>query len=305
MRPMPISSSCGSSDHDVTMVGQRYEDAKHFKEVLCDFAIKCNFNFHFIKNDKDRVTIVCTAGGCPWRVHASREGNLATFKIKTSQGGHTCGGGIATASHPKASKRWVCKQVLNKLRDYPLYQVVDIQRDILRDHDVHLQYKQAWMGKEMLREVLHGSDIANCDLLLLYAAAGKVAKTNQGSIVKIDWDGERFKHGFFCFHASLDGFRKGCRPLLFLDGIHFLGRYGGILLGTIGKDGNEGFFHLAFAIVDNETNENWTWFISTLGDALYGKKNYNKIITFISDKSKGLINAIVRVFPSSPHGYYL
>ncbi|XP_039134291.1 uncharacterized protein LOC120271679 [Dioscorea cayenensis subsp. rotundata] len=121
------------------------------------------------------------------------------------------------------------------------------------------------MGKELVREVLHGSDIASYNLLLW--CTGKVAETNLGSIIKIDRDGERFRRGFFYFHASLDGFRKDYRLLLFLDGTHLLSRYG--------------------------------------GDALYGEENYDKIITFILDRSKGLINAIARVFPSSPHGYCL
>ncbi|XP_039139841.1 uncharacterized protein LOC120277154 [Dioscorea cayenensis subsp. rotundata] len=64
--------------------------------------------------------------------------------------------------------------------------------------------------------------------------------------------------------------------------------------GATVKDGIEGLFHLAFAIVDNETNDNWTWFISTLGDAIYGEDDYHKIITFISDRSKGLVNAIAK-----------
>ncbi|XP_039143981.1 uncharacterized protein LOC120281133 [Dioscorea cayenensis subsp. rotundata] len=93
--------------------------------------------------------------------------------------------------------------------------------------------------------------------------------------------------------------------MLFLDGTHLLGKYGGILLGATAKDGNEGLFHLAFVIVDNETDNNWTWFISTLGDAIYGQDDYHKIITFISDRSKGLVNAIAKVFPSAPHGYCL
>ncbi|XP_039118300.1 uncharacterized protein LOC120254225 [Dioscorea cayenensis subsp. rotundata] len=65
------------------------------------------------------------------------------------------------------------------------------------------------------------------------------------------------------------------------------------------------FFHLAFAIVDNETDDNWTWFTSTLGDVIYGDDDYTNIITFISDRSKGLVNAIAKVFPSSPHAYCL
>jgi len=101
------------------------------------------------------------------------------------------------------------------------------------------------------------------------------------------------------------GFRRGCRPLLFVDGTHLLGKYRETLLGAIGKDGNNGFFHVAFGIVDNETDANWTWFISKLGDVLYEDGDYREIITFVSDRSKGLVNAIARVFPSSPHAYCL
>ena len=93
--------------------------------------------------------------------------------------------------------------------------------------------------------------------------------------------------------------------MFFLDRTHSLGTYGKILFGTTDKDGNERFFHLTFAIVNKETDENWTWYVSTMGDALYGKDDYDTIITFISDRSKGLVNAIAKVFPSSPHAYCL
>ncbi|XP_039145576.1 uncharacterized protein LOC120282796 [Dioscorea cayenensis subsp. rotundata] len=66
---------------------------------------------------------------------------------------------------------------------------------------------------------------------------------------------------------------------------------------------NKSIFHVAFAITENETDNNW--FLATLSEVIYGEDNYRKIITFVLDRSKGLINAIVRVFPSSLHGYYL
>ncbi|XP_039122108.1 uncharacterized protein LOC120258735 [Dioscorea cayenensis subsp. rotundata] len=97
----------------------------------------------------------------------------------------------------------------------------------------------------------------------------------------------------------------GCMLLLFVDRTHLLGKYGGILSGATGKDGNEGIFHVAFAVIDNETDDNWTWFLTTLGEALYGESDYEEVIIFISDRSKGLVNAVVRMFPSSPHGYCL
>ncbi|XP_039118070.1 uncharacterized protein LOC120253960 [Dioscorea cayenensis subsp. rotundata] len=80
----------------------------------------------------------------------------------------------------------------------------------------------------------------------------------------------------------------GCRPLLFVDRTHLLGKYGWILLGATGKDGNKGIFHITFAV-----------------EALYGEDDYEEVITFISDQSKGLANAVARVLPSSLHGYCL
>ena len=75
--------------------------------------------------------------------------------------------------------------------------------------------------------------------------------------------------GFLAFVLLLMVLGGGCRPMLFLVGTHLLWRYGGISFGATNV--NEGFFHLAFAIVENETFENWTWFTSTLGDAVYGE----------------------------------
>ena len=84
--------------------------------------------------------------------------------------------------------------------------------------------------------------------------------------------------------------------MLLLDETYLMRRYGGILLCVARKDDNEGIFHLAFVIVDNETNENWMWFVSTLGDALYVDEDYEKITTFFSYQSKELVNVITKVF---------
>ncbi|XP_039140498.1 uncharacterized protein LOC120277712 [Dioscorea cayenensis subsp. rotundata] len=201
-------------------VGDQLSDSEHFKDALRNSAIKRDFNFTFIKNDEQRVTIKCAAEGCEWRAHVSME------------------------------------------------------------------------GKEVAKEVLHGSEVASYDLLMWYAK--KVLMTNPGRVAIVENDGPRFKSAFFAFKACVIGFKTGCRPLLYLDGTHLLGKYGGTFLGSTGKDGNDGFFHMAFAIVDNETDANWTWFLSKLGDTIYDDDEYVKLITIISDRSKGLINAVAK-----------
>ncbi|XP_039137426.1 uncharacterized protein LOC120274955 [Dioscorea cayenensis subsp. rotundata] len=218
---LSIVQSSQSLDRVTVKVGQRFDNVVQFKDCLRSNAIRQNFDFTFIKNDKLRVTIKCAAPNCQWRVHASKEGNVGTLKVKTMQATHNYGGGIGTT-----------------------------------DHGVRLPYKHAWMGKEIARAAIHAKEL-------------------------------------------------GCRPLLFVDGTHLLGKYDMILLGATARDSNEGIFHVAFTLVDNETDDNWTWFLATLGETLYGEDDYDKVITFISDRSKGLVNAVSRVFPSSPHGYCL
>jgi len=186
-----------SNAHDCAglEVGQRFDNADHFKDCLRSIAIRKNFNFTFIKNDKLRVTVRCAAPECTWRVYASKEGVHDTFRLRTMQATHVCGGGIGTNAHPKASMKWVSERVIHKLKESPLYRAVDIQKDILREHGVRLPYKRAWMGKEVASSVIHGSEVSSYDLLLWYV--DKLSETNPGSVVSIENEGERFKRAFF------------------------------------------------------------------------------------------------------------
>ena len=45
-----VSSSSQNFDIEITTDGRSYETTQQLKEALRDLAIKCNFEFHFIKN---------------------------------------------------------------------------------------------------------------------------------------------------------------------------------------------------------------------------------------------------------------
>lgn len=101
------------------------------------------------------------------------------------------------------------------------------------------------------------------------------------------------------------GFKRGFKSLLFINGMHLLAKYVGILLSTTSKDSNEGLFYIGLTIIDEGTDESLIWFLATLGEMLYGEDGYNKVITLLSDRSKSLLNTVAKVFPSTPHGFYL
>ena len=45
-------------------------------------------------------------------------------------------------------------------------------------------------------------------------------------------------------------FLGGCKPILRLDGCHLKGRFGGQILSTTARDGNNNIFPIAFAVVE-------------------------------------------------------
>jgi predicted secreted Zn-dependent protease len=62
---------------------------------------------------------------------------------------------------------------------------------------------------------------------------------------------------YICFDACKKRFINGCRPVICLDAYHLKGEYGRHLLCAIGKDGNDGMFHITFAVAETETKESW------------------------------------------------
>ena len=62
-----------------------------------------------------------------------------------------------------------------------------------------------------------------------------------------------------------------------------------------------GLFPLAFAIVDAENDENWSWFLQQLKKVV----GANRILTFVSDRQKGLLEAVPAIFPNSHHAFCL
>ncbi|KAH7839403.1 hypothetical protein Vadar_003713 [Vaccinium darrowii] len=90
-----------------------------------------------------------------------------------------------------------------------------------------------------------------------------------------------FKRLYICFDACKKGF-AACRPVIGIDGCHLKGLYGGILLAAVGRDPNEEYFPLAFAVVEAENKDSWMWFISLLLDDVGSDRTY----TFTSDQQK-------------------
>ncbi|MQM07142.1 hypothetical protein Taro_039979 [Colocasia esculenta] len=183
----------------------------------------------------------------------------------------------------------------------PHYRPCDMVKDIASDYGVHVPYHQAWCGREVAVQDLHGDVRTSYDMLRWYSE--RVMETNPGSIIDmvVDEETHRFKSYFPCFAACAYGYEVGCRPLIFLDGSHITDKMQGVILAASALNGNDELFTIAFAIADSETYENWKWFLNNLKKALLSGRR----TMFISDRAKGLKEAVPEIFPMDHHGYCL
>ncbi|KAK3032605.1 hypothetical protein RJ639_037369 [Escallonia herrerae] len=106
-----------------------------------------------------------------------------------------------------------------------------------------------------------------------------------------------FKRVYVRFEAYKTGFLAGCRPFIGLDGCHLKGLYGGKLLSTMARDGNDNMFPVAVAVVEAETRDSWSWFLTKLIDDI----GCSEGLVFISDRQKGLVESFEDLLPTTEH----
>lgn len=291
-----------ANPHYELAVGQEFPDVKSCRRALRDTAIALHFEMQTIKSDKTRFTAKCASEGCPWRIHAAKLPGVPTFTIRTIHETHTCGG-IYHLGHQQASVQWVANSVEQRLRENPNYKPKEILEEIHRVHGITLSYKQAWRGKERIMAAMRGSFEEGYRLLPEYCE--QVKRTNPGSIASVygNPSDNCFQRLFISFQASIYGFLNACRPLLGLDRTHLKSKYLGTLLLATGFDGDGSLFPVAFGVVDEESDENWMWFLSELHNLLELNSENMPRLTILSDRQKGIVDGVEVNFPTAFHGF--
>ncbi|KAK9987406.1 hypothetical protein SO802_032357 [Lithocarpus litseifolius] len=98
-----------------------------------------------------------------------------------------------------------------------------------------------------------------------------------------------FERIYICLKGCKKGFLAGCRPIISLDACHLKTKIGGQLMCVVGRDPNDEYFPFAYAVVEVETKDSWTWFL-------------NLLFADIGDgKRWGLVNAFVDNWPQYEH----
>nr|XP_040251478.1 uncharacterized protein LOC120968635 [Aegilops tauschii subsp. strangulata] len=295
--------------HDQLCLSMCFTDVYQFRRALRNFHIRILRNFQYHRNCKDRIIVHCKErdNGCPFFMTASTIAHEKTFCIKKMKLLHTCG---AHGEKTKVTVDWMARTCEQQLRDNPRAGVDAILKRTKTKYGLEVPKTKAYRARSLAIEVVEGDMKGQYTRFRDYLQA--VLDTNPGSRCIVTTrelelhpsPNPRFHYMFYCLNASKEGFLNGCRPFIGLDGCFIKLSTGQQILAATGRDGNNNIFPIAIGIVDKEDKESWTWFLSQLR-ACIGEGNKWGTYTIISDRQKGLLNAIQAVFPHSPQRYCL
>ncbi|XP_071699927.1 uncharacterized protein [Rutidosis leptorrhynchoides] len=248
--------------------------------------------------------VVETKPVCPWTLLASQGKNHDTYIVKTLDEEHSC--------QPKrklrqCSSTFISKQIGDILVADPDLKASAIQEIITTKYELGVKKMTAYRAKSKAKKVIIGD--YRKQYLRLRDYCLELQKRNPNTTTKIEVypepnpssDTRVFKRVYICLGPLKEGFKACKREILGLDGCFLKGPYPGQLLTDVGVDPNNGIYPLAYAVVEAETSESWRWFLHCLGDDLDLDSNCN--FTFISDRQKGLMPAMARVYPHAEHRF--
>lgn len=292
------------------IVGTTFPDKPAFQRHLKRYCVHNDTVYKAFKSDKDRLRVWCNNRfdmdgneQCLWMVFASKLPREETFKVKRTILKHTCKGRPKNCRNRSADPLFVAEVVRENLKT-SAYTVIprpcQIADDFYVSHLIDIPYQTAWKARNKVLELENGNYEESYKLVPQFCKMIKAS--NEGSVARFSYC--HIDMAFETMIISFDGVIKawiaGCRSCIGLDACHTNGPHTGVIMAATALDGQNGLVPLAIMVCRNETIENWTKFLEYLKDKLSG---HPMPLTFISDRQKGLLEAVPEVFPGRPHRY--
>ncbi|XP_057770798.1 uncharacterized protein LOC130990593 [Salvia miltiorrhiza] len=215
-----------------------FAEAKDAREALARYYVRFGYKLKFMKNEPKRVRVVCISEkDCPFLLLASKDGDKEGLIIKTLVAEHSC---CRQREVPSASQSYLANYFKDVVYRNPRFTAKDMQGHVKEHLKLHVSMGKCKRAKKAIITKLQGSYKQEFNMLMGYIE--KVKETNSGSKMELQLskdelaNGRRvFKRLFVMFDACRQNWKKGCRPLISLDGCHIKGVTFGCLLTAVGQ----------------------------------------------------------------------
>ncbi|XP_037462613.1 uncharacterized protein LOC119334044 [Triticum dicoccoides] len=276
-------------------IGMMFLSVIELRVAIQEYIVKQRVQIHYIKNDKQRIRAGCV-GDCPWFLFAAPDSRTKAWVVKKYVGEHTC------------EREWALKQFtaiylagkyVETFRADEKMTLQNFGRLVQLDYNMQPTRSKLARARRIALKIIHGDELEQYNLLWDFAA--EIRRSNPGSTMLVHANNGKFDNCYMSLDACKRGFLLACRPIICIDGCHIKNKYGGVMLTAVGVDPNDCIFPIAIAIVEVEDTVTWKWFLNTLKEDLNIQNTAPW--TLMSDRQKGLINAVNAMFPDAQHRF--
>ena len=214
------------------------------------------------------------------------------FEITKYISPHTCVYPKLSQDYLQLDSTFIAREVQNVVQSDHTISIAALHQIVKDKFGYNVHYKRIWEAKRKAMIRIFGDWDESYQTLPRWMNIVKL--TNPGT--KVVWKTSllagcngnvRFMRVFWAFGACVEGF-KHCRPIIQIDGTFLYGKYIGKLLIATSIDANGHIFPLAFAIVEEESSDSWSWFLYILRTQVTQREG----ICLISDRHAGIQAAI-------------
>ncbi|KAH0655138.1 hypothetical protein KY285_030020 [Solanum tuberosum] len=251
----------------VWQLGMVFANMNEFRRAVSKYVVLKRVQIEKCVNEPKRVRCRCKEG-CPWLLFACLDKTTNDFMIKTYNPKHSCN---STTRNYLCNAKFISTHFRKRINEQPNIRVFKLQELIRKKFKIHVGKTTVRKARAKVLKDIMGDHIVEFGKILDYK--DELLRTNPRStcVVKL---GEPDALGV-------------CR---------------GQLLVVVAKDGNNQMLPLAWAIVEYEKKETWTWFMKLLKEDL--GLGDGEDLTQITDMQKGLIGAILNSLPVAEHRMY-
>nr|KAJ0194361.1 hypothetical protein LSAT_V11C800425480 [Lactuca sativa] len=183
----------------------------------------------------------------------------------------------------------------------PKMTLLDMQADVLQRFSVSVSLGQCQRARATAMGMIEGKLEDHYAKVWDYAAAIRLSNPGTTCLVGVESNMgfNYFKRFYVGFKAFRYGWSRGCRRVIGLDGSFLKGQVKGEILTAIRRDADNHVYPIAWAVVNVDNKDNWTWFIDNLvADLDLGAGNGLVVISY---QHKGLLQAVADLLPHVEH----
>ncbi|XP_057755099.1 uncharacterized protein LOC130974303 [Arachis stenosperma] len=221
---------------------------------------------------------------------------MGLWEVKRYNGLHTCLATSISSDHRSLDYHVISAFIMPMVRADASVSIKVLLNATAAHFGFRPTYRRVWLAKQKAVALIYGDCKESYNELprwvlgvqLTIPATVAVLRTSPVRVGgQLDESQAYFHRLFWTFPPCIEAFCH-CKPLVNIDGINLYGKYGGTLLVAIAQDGNSDILPVAFALVEGENAESWSFFLSNLGEHVTPQSG----LLVISDRHNGIKAAL-------------